>query len=220
MILALCAIAISPLNLHRSDSWNATLSLHFVDQAQEIDQTHVEGILSEVVQETPLKVKVTRQLIETQIDGNRIPALKGLKPDTYAETLGPTGALLETTRVETPVQARLARLYRVVLPPDRLSRPWDVTLPGTDDRGIPPATVRYAVTGRVQHGPRSFTKIKFHLEESGGPAPIAEDGTAEIDDLTGVLFELRAKATNVLLPGGTDRTSVEIIYCLSALPKR
>jgi hypothetical protein len=208
------------LSLTKGDAWKALLSTRYLDSQQEIDETHVERLELSVLEPSPLKIQVSRKLAQTVVNGDVVPALAGAKPDVYTETVSLQNELVESTRaVLDPAQVRVGRLIRIVLPPGPLDGRWTVNLPGKPDAGVPDAIARYAVTGSAEHEGRMFTRIRIHYEERGDQA-IAADGTGEIDNVTGLVSELKLRASNVQIPGGTDRTGAEISFTVTQLPKR
>jgi hypothetical protein len=207
------------LQLRKGDSWSAILTLRYVDSGAEIDETHVEKLDSEVTSTSPLTVKVSRRFVETRINGDVIPVLQTATPDVYTETWSPDNGLLQTTRsAPNPGHVRMDRLFRIAMP-GGTKQTWRTAFPGNPELSIPGAAGHYSILGGAERDGRPTTRLKFRVAEDTNPAIVA-DGTAELDNATGLAISIELKATNIQMPGGTDRVRLEATHKTTRLPKR
>lgn len=157
--------------------------------------------IGEVVATQPLKLRMSRKLIASTLDGDPIPPPDG-DPVVWNET--PRSESFHDGLPDDPAAYRWARLLAWI-PPGEPYR-WSAR----SESRIPPAVTTFV--GRLDQGYHweNFTarRVRWKFTENPG---IEADGDALLEARTGLPLHTRLTASGVHLPGG-DGTQYQVTW--------
>jgi hypothetical protein len=215
LILALLIVGADlPVTVPKpGDAWRAQVEFRHHDQAEELDETTVERWDLQVVRAAEAgrsDLLVRRLLIETRIDGERIPG----PADEPLEARTPFlvgGVTLPPATQDAP-ESRLMRSIPLVVPARRVAQPEEalrIERPAQDERGMPRSQLHLVPLRIVEdEGGRSL-EWRLHLVEDKGMSGL---GTVRSAVDSGIVLRIDAEFLRAPIVGGTETAGLTLQY--------
>lgn len=180
------------LRLKAGDSWTTEYTYHFI--GEDIDLANTEVFRFAVLREGKRDVlTVDWRLKETKVDGETIPAPKGLEPMKAKVTLA--GESLTQIVGNDVARHRIERAIEI-------ERKGNVHEPSFFP--VPPYVRLVGINKIVEIEPRikAGNVLAVAVAETGGDKPIKGMGNYSLHPVSGVLVEGAWNLVNVPIPGG------------------